>query len=350
MMMNLTTKQPPLAAGGPRQQQLERNQLLNSSTKIKNVITSLSTQPPCSQSQNNLHLSNSNYPLGLMPLATQIAGHGSEGDGQRAILKREDGKILKPIQPPPKGPREANFYVEINRSNHPIDALIRNHIPKFHGLEQVGFTNGIVVTEDFLVLDDITEGFELPTVMDIKVGKQTWGPDATEAKKVGEASKYVGTKGPYGFSILGMIVHAHEETASVQVQQFDKSFGKNLKTQEVHRVPELFFCHDQKPPIELVKIVVEKITTIRDVFELQRRYKIYASSLLLTYDSQAVRNFKKGKITQPQLAQSVNIRLIDFAHVFDANGERDDNFLHGLNNLLDLFSQYQKRTEERSQS
>ena len=27
---------------------------------------------------NNLHL-NSNYPLGLMPLATQIAGHGSEG-------------------------------------------------------------------------------------------------------------------------------------------------------------------------------------------------------------------------------------------------------------------------------
>ena len=147
-----------------------------------------------------------------------------------------------------------------------------------------------------------------------------------------------------------MIVHAHEETASVQVQQFDKSFGKNLKTQEVHRVPELFFCHDQKPPIELVKIVVEKITTIRDVFELQRRYKIYASSLLLTYDSQAVRNFKKGKITQPQLAQSVNIRLIDFAHVFDANGERDDNFLHGLNNLLDLFSQYQKRTEERSES
>ena len=51
-----------------------------------------------------------------------------------------------------------NSLLEINRSNHPIDVLIRNHIPKFHGLEQVGFTNGIVVTEDFLVLDDITEG------------------------------------------------------------------------------------------------------------------------------------------------------------------------------------------------
>ena len=85
--------------------------------------------------------------------------------------------------------------------------------------------------------------------------------------------------------------------------------------------------------------MVDKIQTIRDVFELQRRYKIYASSLLLAYDSEAVRNFKKGKITQPQLALSVNISLIDFAHVWDSNGERDDNFLRGLNNLLDLFSQ-----------
>ena len=51
-----------------------------------------------------------------MPLPTQIAGHGSEGDGQRAILKREDGKLLKPVQPPPKGPREAKFYLDINAS------------------------------------------------------------------------------------------------------------------------------------------------------------------------------------------------------------------------------------------
>ena len=56
------------------------------------------------------------YHLALMPLATQIAGHGSEGDGQRAILKREDGKLLKPVQPPPKGPREAKFYLDINAS------------------------------------------------------------------------------------------------------------------------------------------------------------------------------------------------------------------------------------------
>ena len=45
----------------------------------------------------------------------------------------------------------------------------------------------------------------MPTVMDIKVGKQTWGPDASEAKRVGEAAKYVGTKEPFGFRLVTLI-------------------------------------------------------------------------------------------------------------------------------------------------
>ena len=260
-------------------------------------------------------------------------------------MKRDDGKILKPIQPPPKGPREANFYLNINRSNNPIDHLIRSHIPKFYGLEQVGFTNGITVTEDFLVLEDITEGFKLPSVMDIKVGKQTWGPDATEAKKTQEASKYVGTKGPFGFSILGMIVHAFDPEAAVQVVKYDKSFGKHLKTEEVDKVPEVFFASDQGTPKALVQVVLSKIAAIKEVFEMQRQYKIYASSLLLAYDSDAVRKLKNGEISEEELEKFVNIRLIDFAHVFDANGERDDNFLFGLNNLLDLFNRFLQRVQ-----
>lgn len=73
-----------------------------------------------------------------MPLPTQIAGHGSEGDGQRAILKREaDGKLLKPIQAPPKGLREVAFYTRINQSTDPVDVSLRQHIPKFYGVEKV---------------------------------------------------------------------------------------------------------------------------------------------------------------------------------------------------------------------
>ena len=38
--------------------------------------------------------------------------------------------------------------------------------------------------------------------MDIKVGTQTWGPDASEAKQKNEATKYSGTKGPFGFRLV----------------------------------------------------------------------------------------------------------------------------------------------------
>jgi len=278
------------------------------------------------------------YHLALMPLPTQIAGHGSEGDGQRAILKREDGKLLKPVQPPPKGPREAKFYLDINASKDPIDILIRQHIPKFFGIEQVGFTNGITVTEDFLVLEDVTEGLELPCIMDVKIGAKTWGPDATQKKITQESAKYTGTKIPFGFSITGMLVHSFQDPE--KFKKFDKNFGKNLKTADVDQVSKLFLNHDENPPDELIRIFVEKISGIVQVFEMQRRYKIFASSLLLAYDAKAVRKFKNQEISEMELKKSVNIRLIDFAHVFDAQGQEDDNFLFGIRNLQDLFHRY----------
>lgn len=213
--------------------------------------------------------------------------------------------------------------------------MILSHIPRFFGLEQVGFTNGITVYEDFLVLEDITEGFLNPSIMDVKIGTQTWGPDASEEKIAKESAKYVGTKGPLGFSILGMIVHSFDSQKS---QKFDKSFGKNLKCEQVHLVPETFFCNGEKPPKKLVKIVVDKMKAIRDVFEMQRKYKIYASSLLLAYDASKVRSENLDE-------KCVNIRLIDFAHVFDADGQRDDNFLGGINNLIQVFENYYSRIQ-----
>ncbi len=290
------------------------------------------------------------YPRGLMPLKIQIAGHGSEGDGHRAILKREDGKLLKPVQAPPKGVREVEFYESINKSKEAVDLVVKRNIPTYYGIERVGVTNGVTVMEEFLVLRDITEGFELPNVMDVKIGAKTWGPDATEKKIAQESSKYVGTKGPLGFSVLGMIIHNIDiDNTGSEAKMYEKSFGKNLKTEDVHLVPEIFFDDIHDPPVELIEVVVDKMSRILEDFESQRKYKIFASSLLLSYDAAAVRRFKKsGSIGD--LQDGVSIRLIDFAHVFMANGERDDNFLFGLNNLLALFTSYLNKKRKNKSS
>jgi endonuclease IV len=89
------------------------------------------------------------------------------------------------------------------------------------------------------------------------------------------------------------------------------------------------------------------MASIKEAFEAQRKYKIFASSLLMSYDAEAVAKFKIGKICEiDELKKHVNIRLIDFAHVFDANGERDENFLEGLGNLLELFKNYLKQLQK----
>ena len=268
-----------------------------------------------------------------------IAGHGSEGDGQRAFLKHTNGRLLKPLQAPPKGTRESGFYTSINNSNDNTDVEIRNWIPGFYGVTSIGLINGLTTSEDYLVLEDLTEGFELPNIMDIKIGSRTWGPDATPEKQKQEDAKYKGTKMPLGFSVLGIIVHPIKGDSNKMVK-YDKSFGKYLKTEEVFKMPRIFFDVENSGVIdELVEIILSKLKALLAVFERQRKYLMFASSILFAYDASSVRKFLKEKSPKNRklLEESVNVRVIDFAHVFPAEGKSDENFLRGLRNLIKVF-------------
>ena len=246
-----------------------------------------------------------------------------------------DGRLLKPIQPPPKGEREANFYAAIKKSNAPVDTAIRKYIPDFFGVDSIRGAKNLAMIGDYLILQDITEGFSLPNIMDVKIGAQTYGPDASESKKAQEDSKYVGTKGPLGYSVTGMIVHALNEQGSAT--KYDKNFGKNLKTENVLLIPATFFDVKNRFVTELIEIMVDQMSAMFETFDQQRSYKMYASSLLLAYDAAAVKKYVQGTIDRDELCKWIIVRVIDFAHVFDAEGERDDNFLVGFENLLNLF-------------
>ena len=152
------------------------------------------------------------------------------------------------------------------------------------------------------------------------------------------------------FSILGLIVHSlgskdGESLEGCHGKKYTKSFGKNLKSEDVDTVPELFFGTTE-PGSKIavcVKIMAKQIRAIYEAFDSQRKYIIYGSSLLMSYDADAVKQFEDGDIDEKELEQFVNVKLIDFAHVFPAEGARDDNFLKGLANLLALFEDFYKK-------
>ena len=100
------------------------------------------------------------------------------------------------------------------------------------------------------------------------------------------------------------------------------------------------------------------------VFEGQRKYNFYSSSLLMAYDAQVVRQVQtqhghnNKEITQEvtdsghikaqqqqqqknrlaMLDRCVNVSIIDFANVIHSR-DRDDNFINGLKNLIQIFEE-----------
>ena len=73
--------------------------------------------------------------------------------------------------------------------------MLRTLCPRFHGTV---LHNG----ENYLRLEDLTRPFRNPCIIDIKMGRVTWDPDATDAKRVREESKYPPLK-MSGFQFLG---------------------------------------------------------------------------------------------------------------------------------------------------
>ena len=103
----------------------------------------------------------------VVPLETQVAGHGSCNDGKAGLLKHKSGLVLKPMQAPPRGTREVRsqvfsfrlelnmflkvkFYQHLYSSIQEADVRMRNLAPKFFGTENVKMSNGEM--NEFIVL------------------------------------------------------------------------------------------------------------------------------------------------------------------------------------------------------
>jgi len=93
----------------------------------------------------------------------QMGGH--EG----AFHKVDEQKIMKH-----GGKAETEFYEEIH-----LYPTLQSFAPKFHGIKELN-------DKKYIVIEDLTHGFQKPCILDVKIGRQSYGEDATEEKK----SKY----------------------------------------------------------------------------------------------------------------------------------------------------------------
>ena len=283
-----------------------------------------------------------NDTLTFAPLPIQVAGHGINPDKNGKLvpgilISSDDGTILKRVRSQHGKPKtyaltEIAFYDHIRKSNNEMDIRIRKCLPRYSGLQKP-YQYGENQTEIFLTLENITHGFVLPAVMDIKIG----------GKKLVKAGS---TKDILGYNALGIRSHSlrpeDDGKNDLPGNYYGKSdLGNNIDVSKTKKIMELFFDYERSGRVpDLYKIFIEKLTNISKVFAKQQKYIILGSSLLFAYDADAIRKFQNQKLTKEDLRRFVNIKLVNLAHVYHSNGLRDTQFNKTISNLLELFETF----------
>ena len=143
------------------------------------------------QSESQLSL-----PASCSPLQHQVAGHFG-------FLQTSDGFILKPVQSPPRGEREHNFFRRIFSPTcgddlNSDEQELRTLLPHYRG----SLSHADMV---YIRMDNLAFGVACPAVGDFKIGRRTCDPEASRDIIERKRLKYRDVE-EVGFQLIGMRV------------------------------------------------------------------------------------------------------------------------------------------------
>lgn len=143
----------------------------------------------------------------------------------------------------------------------------------------------------FLGLEDLSRTFYKPCVIDLKMGTQTYEPDADEAKKRKEVLKC-----PYqsqiGFRLTGLKVY---DVRCNCYGWLSKHFGRSIMPSMAFAALALCFFDGASIRKDVVKIVIQKLERIHTWFKSQNRVHFYCSSILIVYEGYHGEEYSKSQ-------------------------------------------------------
>lgn len=218
----------------------------------------------------------------------------------------------------------------------------------------------LISSEAHILLSDVTINFSKPCAIDLKMGQQSYEPDAPLDKRERERNKYT-QQIEFGFRIVGMRVYdpSHPESDSYGFRSFDKFFGRSLGTRDdVMEAFRTFFSvsgeyaskngNDASLPwraagfndsvafssgrqvrTRVISNLLSQLRVIRGWFEENTALGFYSSSILMVYE---------GDMSVGSNRDVTNLKMIDFGHVRRQAGG-DVGYLHGVNTVIGMFNE-----------
>lgn len=209
--------------------------------------------------------------------------------------------------------REVSFYETI-QSSYPV---FSQWIAGYHGVKTVD-ENGI--KGKFMILEDLTFGYDKPSVIDLKIGTKTWEDDAPQEKIDRESKKYP-LQRTIGFRLTGMRVFNRE---SNQYDIYDKKFGYQQTEESLNSMFALYFSQvNESHKKEVIGSILSQLKPILEWFEVPGRLKFICSSLLFIIEGNSNEEYKPI------------VKLVDFAHVKQLPSDlRDEGCIVGIKKII----------------
>ncbi|KAL1891826.1 hypothetical protein Sste5346_007368 [Sporothrix stenoceras] len=174
----------------------------------------------------------------------------------------------------------------------PVEALVDN-------ITWVPRGSASIKTDRAVVLDNATQGYKKPNILDVKLGRRLWGDTAPKEKqkRMDDVCKST-THAKYAFRISGMRVYQGQEAAAASPDPTDDGAGYRVYDKDYGRkdinddnVVEAFreFLFNEKAGVDeehsraMAEAFKAELEHVYDVLEKERT-RMYSSSLLFVYE------------------------------------------------------------------